>query len=340
MKKIFLGLWLAMVAFAASAQGNCTVSPESCMTAPIAKSCPAGKRWTTAGSGVAHCVDVDPVCASSEKVAYDSMGNPSCVSRCSAGEYWDGSVCRACVSTSTASGSCQSGYTGTAYRSVTSNACTGSTSYGSWDYSNCTVTCTTSNSTQSGSCQSGYTGTAYRSVSTDSCTGTTYGAWDYSACSLACGTSSSSENGSCQSGYTGTATRTVTYNSCTGSTTYGSWNYSSCSPAAPPCGSSSSTESGACQSNYTGTATRTVTYNSCTGSTTYGTWNYSGCTYSPAVQQCPPQTHWCNCYATENSMEDYCEWGSDTASGPDCTWDHGMEGSAYGSGNLCPEGYF
>lgn len=291
MKKIFVGLWLAMIAFTAQAQGNCSLSPESCMTAPIAQACPSGKHWTTAGSGIAHCVNVDPVCASSEKVAYDSLGNPSCVSRCSASEYWNGSMCRPCTTTSNAAGSCQSGYTGTAYRSVTTNSCTGSTSYGAWDYSGCTVACTTSNSTQSGSCQSGYTGTAYRSVSTNSCTGaTTYGTWDYSSCTQSCGTSSSTQSGSCQSGYSGTAYRSVTTNSCTGSTTYGSWDYSSCSPSAPACGDSTSTEYGSCQSNYTGTASRSVTYNSCTGSTTYGSWNYSGCTYSPVVQpynMCP-----------------------------------------------------
>jgi hypothetical protein len=301
MKKILVGLWLAMMAFTASAQNNCAVSPDSCMTAPIAKACPTGKRWTTAGSGIAHCVNVDPVCASSEKVAYDSLGNPSCVSRCSASEYWDGSMCRPCTTTSTASGSCQSGYTGTAYRSVTTNSCTGSTSYGAWDYSGCTVSCTSSSSYQSGSCPSGYTGTAYRSVTTNSCSGTSYGSWDYSSCSPSaptCGTSTSSESGSCQSGYSGSAYRSVTYNSCTGSTTYGSWNYSGCSPSAPSCGSSTSTESGSCQSGYTGSASRSVTYNSCTGSTTYGSWNYSGCTYAPVVTPppaCPDTLYQCGC---------------------------------------------
>lgn len=250
MKKIFVGLWLAVIAFTASAQGNCTVSPESCMTAPIAKACPVGKRWTTAGSGIAHCVNVDPVCASSEKIAYDSLGNPSCVSRCTASEYWDGSMCRPCTTTSSGTGSCQSGYTGTAYRSVTTNTCAGTTSYGSWDYSSCTQSCSTSSTTESGSCQSGYSGTAYRTVTTNSCSGSTsYGSWDYSSCSSSA-----------------PSTPVTT-------------------PSTPSCGPSTTTENGSCQSNYTGTASRSVTSNSCTGSTTYGPWDYSGCTYSPVIEK-------------------------------------------------------
>lgn len=356
MKKIFVGLWLAMMAFTASAQGTntqapsaqdkCTVSPDSCMTAPIAKACPTGKRWTTAGSGIAHCVNVDPVCPSSEKVAYDNMGNPSCVSRCSVSEYWDGSVCRACTTTSTSSGSCQSGYSGTAYRTVTTNSCTGTTSYGSWDYSSCTASCTSTYSTQSGSCPSGYTGTAYRDVENNSCSGKSYGAWDYSSCtkSPTCGSSTSSESGSCQSGYSGSATRSVTYNSCTGSTTYGSWNYSGCSPNTPSCGSSSSTESGSCPANYTGSATRTVTYNSCTGATTYGSWNNSGCTYSPSVPVvngvCGPTGYqgpgaWCAAYCEAGTLQKGAVITKSNGMWSSCTLNYSCKGSNGGSNASC-----
>jgi len=237
MKKILVGLWLALVSFSASAQDNCTVNPELCMTAPIAKSCPTGKKWTTAGSGIAHCVNVDPVCPSAEKVAYDSLGNPSCVARCTASDYWDGSVCRPCTTNSTASGSCQAGYNGTAYRSVTTNSCAGTTSYGNWDYSQCVVACTTNNWSESAACPAGYNGTMSRSNSTNSCSGTTYGGWNTSGCSVQCTTSSRTEAGTCQSDYAGTAYRTVTSNSCTGSETYGPWNYAGCtySPAASQC---------------------------------------------------------------------------------------------------------
>lgn len=237
MKKLIVGLWLALVSLSASAQGNCTLNPELCMTAPIAKSCPAGKKWTTAGSGIAHCVNVDPVCPSAEKVAYDSLGNPSCVARCTASDYWDGSVCRPCTTNSTASGSCQPGYNGTAYRSVTTNSCAGTTSYGNWDYSQCTVACTTNNWSESAACPAGYNGTMYRTNSTNSCSGTTYGGWDTGGCSVQCTTSSRTEAGMCQSGYTGTAYRTVSSNSCTGSETFGPWNYSDCNytPAVSQC---------------------------------------------------------------------------------------------------------
>lgn len=237
MKKLLVGLWLALTAFSASAQDatRCLTNPEACLTAPIAKSCPAGQKWSTAGSGIAHCVNVDPVCPSSEKVAHDFLGNPSCVARCSAGEFWNGASCSPCTTTSTSSGSCQAGYNGTAYRTVTTNSCAGSTSYGSWDYSNCTVACTQSTSTESGSCQAGYTGTAYRSVTTNSCSGTTYGAWSYASCTQSCGTSSWNESGSCPANYAGSAYRTVSRNDCTGALTYGGWNTTNCtySPACP-----------------------------------------------------------------------------------------------------------
>lgn len=234
MKKLLVALWLAMITINASAMGNCsTASPESCMTAPIAQACPAGKKWSTAGSGIAHCVNVDPVCPSAEKVAYDSLGNPSCVARCTASDYWDGSTCRPCTTSSTGSGSCQTGYEGTAYRSVTTNSCTGSTSYGQWDYSSCRVSCTTNTWSESAACPAGYSGTMYRSNTTNSCSGTTYGNWNTSGCTVQCTTSSRTESGSCQANYSGTAYRTVSVNSCTGSETYGPWNYSGCtySPA-------------------------------------------------------------------------------------------------------------
>lgn len=252
MKKLLVGLWLALAAFSASAQdARCLTNPESCLTAPIAKACPAGQKWSTAGSGIAHCVNVDPVCPSDQKVSYDYMGNPSCVNRCSAGEYWNGASCSPCTSTSTASGSCQAGYNGTAYRSVTTNACTGSTSYGSWDYSNCTVACTESSSTESGSCQAGYTGTAYRSVTTNSCSGTTYGSWDYSNCTAAptCGSTSYNESGSCPVNYTGTAYRTVTRNDCTGALTYGAWNTTSCTYS-PSCPAGTAWDGSSCVSTF------------------------------------------------------------------------------------------
>jgi len=231
MKKILVGLWLALTAFSASAQdvAKCLTNPESCLTAPIAKACPAGQKWSTAGSGIAHCVNVDPVCPSAEKVSYDFLGNPSCVARCSAGEYWNGASCSPCTTNSTASGSCQAGYNGTAYRSVTTNSCTGSTTYGNWDYSQCVVACSTNSWSESAACPAGYNGTMSRTNTTNSCTGTSYGAWNTSGCSVACTNNSWTEAGACQANYVGTAYRSVTVNSCSGSATYGPWNYANCS---------------------------------------------------------------------------------------------------------------
>lgn len=249
MKKLLVGLWLALTALSANAQDvvKCLTNPEACLTAPIAKSCPVGKKWSTAGSGIAHCVNVDPVCLSSEKVTYDYLGNPSCVARCSAGEYWNGTSCSPCTTTSTSSGSCQAGYNGTAYRTVTTNSCAGSTSYGSWDYSNCTVACTESTSTESGSCQAGYTGTAYRNVTTNSCSGTSYGAWSYANCTQSCGSSSWNETGACPANYSGSAYRTVTRNDCTGAVTYGTWNTGNCTYT-PTCPAGSAWNGSSCVS--------------------------------------------------------------------------------------------
>lgn len=152
MKQFILGLGLALFLLSSQAQttqsgggtganiATCIQSPDMCLSSPIAKSCAAGMRWSTAGTGIAHCVANDPVCPASEKVVHDFYGNPSCVSRCAPSEYWNATgECRPCATTSTSSGSCQPGYEGTAYRSVTTNVCTGSTNYSDWDYSACTV---------------------------------------------------------------------------------------------------------------------------------------------------------------------------------------------------------
>jgi hypothetical protein len=154
-------------------------------------------------------------------------------------------VCRPCTTNSTASGSCQAGYNGTAYRSVTTNSCAGSTTYGNWDYSQCVIACTSNNWSESAACPSGYNGTQYRTNTTNSCSGTAYGAWDTSGCTVACTNSTWTEAGSCQASYTGSAYRSVTRNECTGSVTYGAWNYSGCSYS-PSCPAGSAWNGSAC----------------------------------------------------------------------------------------------
>lgn len=320
MKKIIAGVVLSLAwtfAFAAG-QSNCTTNPDSCVSQPVAHACAAGYHWSTAGSNQAHCVLNDYTCPTGQGLTHDYLGNPSCYT---------------CASSSTETGSCQSGYTGTAYRTKTIDSCTNTTSYSSWDYSSCTPACGTSTSTQSGSCPSGYTGTASRTQTYDSCTGsTTYGSWDYSSCTVACGTSTTTESGACQAGYTGTASRTKTVDSCTGTTTYGSWDYSSCTTC-----TTTSTESAACPSGYTGTEYRSVTKNSCTGSTTYGIWDTSGCTV--AVAACPAPGKYCR---ISNALEQNWEWGDYKyiASGSSCIMDMTMVGEAYYTpDNPCPPEY-
>lgn len=62
--------------FAADCEAGIGLS--NCVTPSTPKDCPTGKRWTTAGSGIAHCVDVDPVCVSPSTLEHDFYGNPSC----------------------------------------------------------------------------------------------------------------------------------------------------------------------------------------------------------------------------------------------------------------------
>lgn len=48
---------------------------DSCAKPVTPPGCPAGQHWTTMGSGVAHCVADDPVCAGT--VTHDTLGNPT-----------------------------------------------------------------------------------------------------------------------------------------------------------------------------------------------------------------------------------------------------------------------
>ena len=48
---------------------------DSCAKPVTPRGCPAGQHWTTMGSGVAHCVADDPVCAGT--VTHDALGNPT-----------------------------------------------------------------------------------------------------------------------------------------------------------------------------------------------------------------------------------------------------------------------
>lgn len=78
MKQLLFAFLLAVASTVANAQ-DCTVNPAACQAKPVPSTCPAGKHWTTMGSGIAHCVLDDPVCVAPEKLKHDALGNPSCV---------------------------------------------------------------------------------------------------------------------------------------------------------------------------------------------------------------------------------------------------------------------
>ena len=54
------------------------ISPDTCAKPPAPRGCPPGQHWTTAGTGIAHCVGGDPVCPPGSVVDHDSRGNPFC----------------------------------------------------------------------------------------------------------------------------------------------------------------------------------------------------------------------------------------------------------------------
>ena len=55
------------------------IAIDSCFSGPTPPSCPVGKKWSVAGSGIAHCVNIDPTCTGGEILEHDTLGNPSCV---------------------------------------------------------------------------------------------------------------------------------------------------------------------------------------------------------------------------------------------------------------------
>lgn len=84
--------------------------------------CPAGKKWSLAGSNIAHCVDVDPVCPSGHTLEHDFYGNPSCKAPVITQER------------ETRTRSCGGGYTGRLYQERFNTYTNGTlTAYGSWD---------------------------------------------------------------------------------------------------------------------------------------------------------------------------------------------------------------
>ena len=58
---------------------ECKINPILCQSKPIPSDCPAGRHWSLQGSGIAHCVNNDPLCDDGT-VSHDALGNPlACV---------------------------------------------------------------------------------------------------------------------------------------------------------------------------------------------------------------------------------------------------------------------
>ncbi|WP_298150716.1 hypothetical protein [Flavobacterium sp.] len=113
---------------------NCSVTPgdAECMPLPKPSGCPAGKHWTTQGSGVAHCVGDDINCPFGTSLAHDFLGNPVCNPNtcpgnqvlqadgkscaCPSGTSWNGSSCIAipqfCPAAKVQMKACPAGMTG------------------------------------------------------------------------------------------------------------------------------------------------------------------------------------------------------------------------------------
>jgi len=59
-------------------KADCSISPELCMTAPVARGCGKGWHWSSAGSGLAHCVEDDRDCADGKAGKRDEYDNLVC----------------------------------------------------------------------------------------------------------------------------------------------------------------------------------------------------------------------------------------------------------------------
>jgi len=304
-------------------EARCRITPGACASTPVAANCPAGQKWSLMGSGIAHCVDEDPICPWGTSLTHDKLGNPSCVQNtcpsnqvlqadgkscgCPSGTGWNGMSCvpPSCYAGAATTSSAACTWGGTKYYRETTS-CPGGVygapvTSGAWDESACApqpVTCTASSTTESAACSGGRNGTMYRSVNT-----------------------------SCPSGSYGSP-----------STSYGGWNESSCAAACTP---SQSTYATSCGANYSGTKYITTNYTCPNGS--YQTENTSGCgcangandfptcTPPPPPASCPGVYMWCE---EERHQGDdprdinYHVWQR-VSSGPTCTeqtWEYTVRG--------------
>lgn len=262
---------------------RCRLIPGACTGAPIAASCPAGQKWSLMGTGVAHCVDEDPVCPWGTSLTHDKNGNPSCAQNtCPSNQVLqaDGKSC----------------------------GCTGGTS---WNGASCVPpSCYESTATTSTeACASG--GTKYYRETT-SCPGGIYGApvksgaWDESACQVTCREGPKAQTVLCTGARDGIMTRSNNVSCPNGpygyeTISWGTWDESRCVARCTP---REETLATTCGDNGIGTKWITIHYTCGNGS--YATENPSGCSCAngandfptctppaPPSTKCPPKYMWC-----------------------------------------------
>jgi len=65
---------------------DCAISPDQCMSEPVARGCGEGRHWSSAGSGLAHCVEDDRDCANGKAGKRDEYDNLVCADEREAAE--------------------------------------------------------------------------------------------------------------------------------------------------------------------------------------------------------------------------------------------------------------
>lgn len=294
---------------------KCVVTPDACAALPSAMACPPGTHWTLAGSGVAHCVQDDPVCPWGTSLTHDTLGNPSCIANtcvsnkvlgsdgisciCPASlPVWNGSSCTAPVVSCVADAvpqspvACGAGFSGTKFRTLVTSCPSGpygapSSSLTAYDTSGCTplaVTCSPGSVDLSPvACGSGFTGTKFRTETT-----------------------------TCPSGpYGSPSVSTSGYDTSSCGCANGASNYPTCTPPVV-CTPTSSTTSASCGSGFTGTKyTTTATFCPSGTSSTVdtsacgcanGALDYPTCSAVPADPKCPAE-EWRGSFTTAYSTK-------------------------------------
>lgn len=57
---------------------DCSISPDLCITEPVALGCGPGRHWSSAGSGLSHCVEDDRDCKNGKPGKRDEFDNLIC----------------------------------------------------------------------------------------------------------------------------------------------------------------------------------------------------------------------------------------------------------------------